>query len=60
LDPENRKEAEKHYDHLLDILLGSILENFGRDEFNYALDMVSLFDTPDNHTNFEKIVLEKK
>jgi ATP-dependent Lon protease len=60
LDPENRKEAEKHYDHLLDILLSSIRDNFGRDEFNYALDMVTLFDTPGHHTDFEKIVSEKK
>ena len=42
-DPFFKLQAEKYYDEILDILCGSIRENFGRDEFNYALDMVSLF-----------------
>jgi hypothetical protein len=42
-DPLSRQQAENYYDEILDILCGSIKDNFGRDEFNYALDMVSLF-----------------
>jgi hypothetical protein len=45
-DPLARQQAEHYYDQILDILCGSIRDNYGRDEFNYALDMVSLFEKP--------------
>jgi len=58
-DPYAKQQAEKYYDEILDILCGSIRDNFGRDEFNYALDMVSLFEKPGEQTQFDKIVREK-
>jgi hypothetical protein len=41
-------------------MCGSIVENFGRDEFNYALDMVSLFDKPSERSEFDDIIKEKR
>lgn len=40
-DPESRKNAEKIYEQVLDTLVSSLTENYGRDEVNYALDMVT-------------------
>lgn len=37
----------------------SIRANFGKDEVNYALDMVSLNDLNKDETDFEKLVREK-
>lgn len=59
-DPFSKQQAEKYYDEILDILCGSVRDNFGRDEFNYALDMVSLFEKPGEQTQFDKIVRERQ
>lgn len=59
------KSAEAYYDSILDTLLTSLTDNYGRDEINYALDMIN----PDASTNdgknpleaseFERMVKEK-
>lgn len=35
-------EAERDYDQILDIIFKSMTDNYGDDEYNYALDMLSL------------------
>jgi hypothetical protein len=59
-EPESKKQAELYYDQILDIMCGSIVENFGRDEFNFALDMVSLFEKPSERNEFDAIIKEKR
>ena len=38
----------------------SIVENFGRDEFNFALDMDSLFEKPSEKNEFDMVIKEKR
>jgi hypothetical protein len=59
-DPESRKNAELIYDQVLDTLLTGIQQNFGRDEINYALDMVTLSEKLATETEFERIIREKQ
>ncbi|CDW75782.1 UNKNOWN [Stylonychia lemnae] len=53
-DPE---EYEKDYDAVLDILVQSITENYGNDEYNHALDKAKL--NQEQETEFEKMMREK-
>ena len=59
-DPEARKNAEMVYDQILDILMVAIKENFGKDEINNALDIVSLAEATIDETHFERAVREKQ
>lgn len=49
--------AERDYDQILDIIFKSITDNYGDDEYNYALDMISL--QRGHETEFEKRMREK-
>jgi len=60
-NPEAQKNAELYYDHILDIMVSSMRDNYGRDEINYALDMLSVVeDQVIDDSPYEKLVKEKK
>ena len=48
---------ENDYDEVLDIIFNSLTENYGEDEYNYALDIVELKRGFENE--FEKMMREK-
>ena len=51
------EEAERDYDQILDIIVTSLQDNYGDDEYNAALDMVQLQRA--NESEFEKMMREK-
>lgn len=50
-------DPEKDYDMILDIIVRSLQENYGDDEYNLALDMAKLHE--EEETEFEKQIREK-
>eukprot|EP00347_Sterkiella_histriomuscorum_P005365 403356888 len=50
-------DPERDYDQILDIIVRSIQENYGEDEYNYALDMAKL--TKEEESEFERGMREK-
>ena len=60
MDPESSRLAEAVYDQVLDTMITSIKENYGKDEVNYALDMVALNEKLALETDFERNVREKQ
>ena len=60
MDPESSRLAETVYDQVLDTMITSIKENYGKDEVNYALDMVALNEKLALETDFERNVREKQ
>ena len=51
-------DPEKDYDIILDILIRSIQDNYGDDEYNFALDMAKLH-ADHGESEFERLMREK-
>lgn len=58
VDARPTQDLEQDFDTVLDIIVRSIQDNYGDDEYNLALDMASLL-PQDDVNEFERLIKER-